>query len=143
MGRTVPGGRVAGVKEPGHVTRAPATLRWAVWLLAVQAVALAGVTGLFVYEDITARPGNMSDALATTAYFAVLTLIFAVLAWYLRQHRSWARGPAIVLELLSLPVGYLMLQAGQVWLGPPVMLLGLTGAGLLLAPASRGALGIR
>ncbi|HEX6500876.1 MAG TPA: hypothetical protein VF054_17875 [Micromonosporaceae bacterium] len=131
------------MKEPGQVTRTPASLRWAVWVLAVQAVALAGVTGLFVYDDVTARPGSLRDALATTAYFAVLTLVFAVLAWYLRQRRSWARGPAIVLELLCLPVGYLMVQAGQLWLGVPVILLGLLGAGLLLAPTSREALGIR
>jgi hypothetical protein len=120
-----------------------ATLRWAVWLLAAQAVALAGVTGFFGYEDLTATPNSVRDAMAITVYFALLTVLLGLLAWSLARRRSWARGPAIVLELMLLPFGYYIVEGGHPLYGVPVMLLGLACAGLLIAPQTREALGIR
>lgn len=147
------------VADPGRVTRrtvrdvterqtaavrtGPATLRWAVWLLSAQAVAMAGVTGFFAYEDLTAAPERVRDALAITVYFAVLAVLLGLLAWSLVRRRSWARSPAIVLELMLVPVGYYMIEGGHPVYGVPVMLLGLACAGLLLAPQTREALGIR
>jgi uncharacterized membrane protein YhaH (DUF805 family) len=133
------------VTDEPTVTDPPrtATLRWAVWLLTAEAVVLAGVTAFFVYEDVAATPDSVRDALAITGYFAVLTLLLAGLAWALARRRAWARGPAIVLELMLVPVGYYMLEAGQPAFGVPVIVVGLAGAGLLLAPPTREALGIR
>jgi hypothetical protein len=61
----------------------------------------------------------------------------------LHHRRGWARGPAIVLEMLFIPIGYYMTTGGLAWLGLPVMALGLVGAGLLLAPSTRTALGLK
>ena len=55
----------------------------------------------------------------------------------------WARGPAIVLELLLFPIGYSMATSGLGRSGSWCMALGLAGAGSLLAPSTRAALGIR
>lgn len=128
---------------PGPAARIPATLRWAVWLLAAQAVVAWAITVLYVYEDFTAAAGSPGGAVASTLYFAMLAVVLVVLPWSLYRRRRWARGPAIVLELLMVPMGYLMITAGVPWLGVPVLVIGLVGAGLLLAPASREALGIR
>jgi hypothetical protein len=130
-------------QQTAPVSTPPATLRWAAGLLAGQAVVMAGVTGFFVYEDVTATPGSVRDALAITVYFGLLAVLFGLLAWSLVRRRSWARGPAIVLELMLLPFGYYMIEGGHPMYGVPVMLLGLAGAGLLLAPPTREALGIR
>jgi hypothetical protein len=45
--------------------------------------------------------------------------------------------------MMLLPIGYSMIRGGLAWVGVPVLLLGLFGAGLLLAPATRESLGIR
>jgi hypothetical protein len=50
---------------------------------------------------------------------------------------------AIALELLLLPLGYSMITGGAPWIGVPAMVAGLACAALLVAPASREALGIR
>ena len=49
---------------------------------------------------------------------------------------------AIVIELLLLPIGYYMVTGGAAYLGIPLMIVGIFGAGLLLAPATRTALGL-
>ncbi|GAA1831046.1 hypothetical protein GCM10009682_57130 [Luedemannella flava] len=130
---------------PEQTTAAPpsgATLTWAVRLLAAQTVVLAAVTALTVWSDLTADAGSLQAALTVTAYALVITTIFAVLTRALSRRRAWARSPAIVLELLLVPIGWYMVSGGAPWLGVPVLLVGFVGAGLLLAPATRAALGI-
>ncbi len=118
------------------------TLTWAVRVLAAQTVLLAGVAALTVYADLTAEANSLRSALTVTGYVVMMAALFGLLAWSLHRRRAWARGPAIVLELLLVPIGWYMVSGGWPWLGLPVLLVGLVTAGLLLAPATRAALGI-
>ena len=119
-----------------------ATLRWAVRLLLFEAAGLAGVSILLGYLDVTAKWTAAEMALSTTGYAALMTVAFAFVGYSLARRRRWARGPAIVIELLQVPIGYTMLTNGLPALGAPIMVLGLVGAGLLLAPATRQSLGL-
>ncbi len=125
---------------PRHTN--PPSLRWAVALLVVEALGVAGVTGFFGYEDVTAAADSIRNGVALTVYFGVLAALLGLLAWFLHRRRAFARAPAIVLQLLLAAVGSLMIKGGAAWLGVPVILLGLVGAGLLLTAATREALGI-
>lgn len=117
------------------------TLRWAVRVVLLQAVALAGLTALLAYSDATAQVTTLRMALSVTGYALLMTVLLASVGVNLARHRAWARGPAIVLELLQVPIGYGMLTGGAAAIGAPVLLASLAGAGLLLAPATRLALG--
>jgi hypothetical protein len=44
---------------------------------------------------------------------------------------------------MLLPIGWFMVGGGLAWLGVPVFVLGLVGAGLLVAPTTREALGVK
>jgi hypothetical protein len=123
-------------------TGAPATLRWAVGLLAAQAVGVAAAAAFLGYEDVTAPATDRGSAAAVTGYVAVMAALLALLAWALWRRRGWARGPAVVLELLQVPIGYYMTVGGLAWLGLPVLLAAAVTAGLLVAPATRAALGV-
>lgn len=116
---------------------APATLRWAVGLLAAQAVGLVGLTIVLVYADVVATATTPQGAIGLTIFTALLAALLGLLAWSLLRRRRWARGPSIVLQLLLVPIGWTMINGGQPLLGIPVIALGLAGAGLLLAPATR------
>ena len=118
------------------------TLQWAVRLLFLQAAGLAVVTALLVYLNLTAKATTMQMALSITGYVALMTAAFAFVGVSLSRRRRWARAPAIVIELLQVPIRYTMLTNGLPALGAPVLLLGLAGAVLLLAPATRRALGL-
>jgi hypothetical protein len=122
---------------------APATLRWAIVLLGVQAIGLFGVVVLLVYADVRSTSTSASGAAGLTVFAVLIAALFGLLVWALAGRRAWARGPAIVLELLLIPVGYSLVTSGLAVLGIPVGLLALATTALLLAPATRAALGAR
>ena len=140
-GATPAGATPAGATPAVAAHEVPATLRWAVRLLFVQAIAVAAVVALLLYEDLTARASSARGAVLVTVYAAMIAGILGLLGLALRRRRAWARGPAIVLQLLFLPIGYYLVAGGLPWLGLPVIAIGLGGAGALLAPATRAALG--
>lgn len=116
------------------------SLRWAVGILAGQTVALVAVVVFLAVADLGGDAGSVRGAVGVTLYAALLALALGGLTWALWKRRSWARGPAIVIELLLLPIGYTMATGGLGWLGVLVMAAGLAGAATLLAPSTRAAL---
>jgi hypothetical protein len=121
---------------------APVTLVWGIRLLAVEAAAFLLVLFL-AYADLTADADSAQGALAVTLYTALMAALMGMLGWALWRRRAWARGPAIVVQLLLLPIGYTMATGGLGWVGLVVMAVGLCGAGTLLAPPTRAALGMK
>jgi hypothetical protein len=132
-------GRVADVDK---VEASPTTLKVAVWLLLLQAAALALLTLYLVYLDVTATSSSVEGAVSTTVFVGLMAAAFTVVGVSLSRRRRWARGPAIVVEMLQVPIGYTMLTHGLPVVGAPVLLFGVVGAGLLLAPSTRRALGL-
>jgi hypothetical protein len=100
--------------------------------LVIVAFEIAGTHG-------TTSLGHQARGVAGPVGYAV---VLALLAWQLRARRAWARGVAIVLQLLLLPLGYALLTTGAPLIGVPLIAVGVVGAGLLLARSSREALGI-
>ena len=130
-------------EQPGPTPQpSQATLVWAVRLLAAEAAALFLLVIFLAYEGLTAAAGSAPGALAVTLYAALMAALMGGLGWMLWRRRAWARGPAIVLQLLLVPIGYTMVSGG-LWLGLVVMAVGLCGAGTLLAPATRASLGMK
>lgn len=121
-------------------TESDVTLRWAVRLLVLETAALVALLVFLVYVDLTSRAQSLTQALGLTLYIAVLAGLLGLFTWSLWRRRRWARGPAVVLNLLLLPIGYTMAGSGLAWLGVPVMVVGICGAGLLVAPSTRAAL---
>jgi hypothetical protein len=134
----------AAAAKPGDGGAAPRPLRCAIVVLGAQSVALLAllIGGLVGFVGSTG-----SDPLSTSVGLIIVTAcasaLLAVLARALYRRQSWARGPAIVIELLLLPMGATMTTNGLPALGIPVIMIGLFGAGGLLAPSTRAALGLR
>jgi hypothetical protein len=130
-------------ERPGRVAAvAPVTLRWAVWLLYAEALAVAVVTGLLVYAALTQKAATAGTAVTVVLFMAGLAALLGLLGALLARRKGGARAPAIVLELLFVPIGYYVIEGGVPWLGAPLMLVGLVCSGLLFAPATRQSLGI-
>jgi len=128
----------------------PGTLRWAVWLLRAEAVALGGLVVAFLGLIIFSRSAESEDSQVTDLTAAILVSAFAAAAavalWLLgtalANRRVRARAPAIVLQLMLLPIGYYMTTGGLGWLGIPLIALGLLVAGLLVSPPTTRAFGL-
>ena len=124
-------------------TPVPATLRWAIVLLGVQAILLVGVLALLIYADVRSTSTSTTGATGLTVFAALFAALFGLFVWALTGRRAWARGPAIVLDLLFIPIGFSLITSDLPIIGIPVLLLAGGTVALLLAPATRAALGAR
>lgn len=120
----------------------PGPLRWAVWLLVGEALGVALIAAFLVYEDLTATATNLLVAVFVTGFAALVAIAFFALARALARRRPGARGPAIVLQLMLLPIGFFMVQGGLGWVGIPLIALGLLVCTLLVSPPTTKALGL-
>ncbi len=92
---------------------------------ALQALALLGFAGFYLYE-LSIGEGSDATRVAMSAVVILLGAVgLAALArgWF--SERGWPRTPTIVWHLLLLPVGVSLLQAGQVLLGWTVLVVAL------------------
>jgi hypothetical protein len=142
MGGTVPRA------TPGIVARVtidsdpiPVTLRWAVRLLRGEAVAVGLIAAWLVWADLTATTTDLTSALLVTAFAVGAAAALWALGGALARRRAGARAPAIVLQLMLLPIGWFMVQGGVGWLGVPLMALGLGVTALLVSTPTTRALG--
>ncbi|KOX27681.1 MULTISPECIES: hypothetical protein [unclassified Streptomyces] len=134
-------------KAAGGTERTPRPTR----LAAAAAVAGVEALGLFaggVYmlvKALTGTPGDLTGAVTGAVTLVVLGLIPFVAARGLWLRRSWSRGPAVITQILALPVAWQMLQANSAMIpaGAVLGVLAVTGLVLLVNPATTEALGIR
>lgn len=117
------------------------TLRWAVRILFAQAAAVTVLAVLVIITAATSKGTSTASVVATPLITIFFAAVFGGLGFALHQLRAWARGPAIVMEMLLVPIGFYAIS-GSLIVGGVIMLSGLAGAGLLLAPSTRGALGL-
>jgi uncharacterized membrane protein YhaH (DUF805 family) len=136
---SVPGAREATPRAPSTAGR---TLFWAVRLILAEAIAVGALTVVSILATFTSSSYSVESAIATSGFIALCAVILAALGVALSRKKALARGPSIVLQLLLIPLGFLMIEGGLVWLGVPVIAIGVLGAGLLLAPSTRTALGL-
>ncbi|MCG5467812.1 hypothetical protein LADH09A_001659 [Micromonospora sp. LAH09] len=142
MGGTVP------PVSPGIVARVtidsapfPVTLRWAVRLLWAEAAVVGLIAVWLIWADLTATTTDLPSALLVTAFAIGAAVVLWALGRALLRRQAGARAPAIVLQLMLLPIGWFMIQAGLGWLGVPLMALGLGVSWLLVSPPTTRALG--
>jgi hypothetical protein len=113
-------------------------VRLAALIVLLQALALVVATLILVVKTVTAHPGSLARALLGAALAAFGALVLAACARGLLALRPAARMPVVVLELLSLPVGYsLAFQAGLIAYGGPILLAAVTVLYLLFTPPAR------
>jgi hypothetical protein len=128
--------------DPTPESAGARSLDWAIRVLYAEAVATAVIALGTIWLAVAAANVSVSSAIATPAIAVLLAVVWGGLGLALRRGKALARGPAIVMQMLLIPIGYYMIVGGLAWLGVPVMVAGLLGAGLLLAPSTRTALGL-
>ncbi|MEU6979887.1 hypothetical protein [Streptomyces sp. NPDC046371] len=117
------------------------------------AAAVAGVEGLALLAGglsmlvtvLADGPDDLTSAVMGAATLVALGLIPLAAARGLWLRRSWARGPAVITQILALPVAWQLLQANSVMIPAGIALaaLAVTGLVLLVSPSTTEALGIR
>ncbi|MGW1317917.1 hypothetical protein [Streptomyces sp. NPDC002426] len=128
----------AGPEKPGRIAALAA-------LNALEGAALA-VGGIYILAvGLFGRPDSMQQAEMGGLTLVALGLIPLFAARGLLRRRSWSRGPALITQLMALPVAWTLLRAQGALIPAGIVLaaVAVTALVLLLNPATTDALGIR
>lgn len=127
--------------EPEGSERAPATIRYAAGVVLVQAAALLVTAIALLVLAVTHSSQRLWAALAIAGFALLGALICYLCGRGLLALRPSARSPIVLLELLTLPVGYsLGIQSGRALVGVPVLISAAVVLALLFTPTARAAL---
>ncbi len=110
--------RLPGVPVPSS----PAARRVAASITALQSLALAGFAAFYLYELVIGEGSDTGRVVMSALLILGAAIALAVLARGWLGAGEWPRTPTIVWNLLLLPVGWSMLQAGRTGLGWTVLL---------------------
>jgi hypothetical protein len=123
----------------------PRRLTWAAVLAALEGAALA-IAGVWTFVlALTGTPDNRQQALTLGVTLIVLSLLPLLAARGLLRRRSWSRGPAVITQIMALPIAYNLLQADSAAIPAGIVLAVVAIAALILLVNSETtqALGIR
>ncbi|WP_225834934.1 hypothetical protein [Streptomyces sp. NK08204] len=123
----------------------PRRLTYAALLAALEGVALLAGGLWALVLGITGHPDDRQQAVTLGITLAVFALLPLLAARGLLLRRGWSRGPAVITQLMALPVAYNMLKADSVAIPAGIVLgaVAATALVLLVNPATTQALGIR
>lgn len=112
----------------------------------VGAAAIAGLEGLAVAAwGVTMFFTDSDNAVLAGLTVLVMAAVPLAAAYGLSRARRWSRGPALIMQLLALPIAWTMLHSSGGVVGGGVALgaLAVAGLALLLHSSTTDALGIR
>jgi hypothetical protein len=122
-------------------TDPPAPLRAACALIGLEALALLGTAGFLFVDSVAGDPDSVAGALLIAAAALLGGVALGFCAHGLWRLQPGARTPAVVLQLLALPVSYTMaFQAGRYGYGGPILVAALAVLYLLFTPPVRAVL---
>lgn len=132
---------------PGPVTAQTARPRRILAAAVLTALEGAVVLGFGLYSLVllfTAKPDGMTQAVTLAVTVLALSALPLAAARGLWLRRRWSRGPAMIVQLLALPVGWQLTQNGgvSIALGIAAAAAGIAVLCCLVNPTATEALGI-
>lgn len=104
---------------------------------AVETLALAAsALGLPLYVLLGHRPHDQLDLWLVVALAVIGTVGLALITRGLLLGRRWARSPAVLTQLIVVPVSWNTARNGAPWVGFPLLVCGMVGLVALLAPST-------
>jgi hypothetical protein len=124
--------------RPGRLTAAAA-------LAALEGLALVVGGAWMLVEGLVGDPDDRQSAVTGGITLIVLALLPLLAARGLLGRRGWSRGPAVITQIMALPVAYNLLQADSaaIWAGIALAVVAVAALVLLVNPATTRALGIK
>ncbi|WP_434975013.1 hypothetical protein [Streptomyces collinus] len=135
----------AGDGTDGTAGARPRRLTYAAALSALEGIALL-VGGVWILVlGLTGDPDDRQQAVTGGVTLAVLALLPLLAARGLLLRRGWSRGPAVITQIMALPVAYNLLKADSMAIpgGIALAVVAVASLVLLVNPATTRALGIK
>ncbi|MFG2759707.1 hypothetical protein [Streptomyces wuyuanensis] len=130
---------------PGAPAKRPGRLTAAAGLCGLEALALFAGGIYMLVSGLTGAPESTSQAETGGVTLIALGVIPLLAARGLLLRRSWSRGPAIVTQIMALPVAWTLLRSSGALIPAGIVLavVAVTSLALLLNARTTEALGIR
>ena len=109
-------------------------------IVAVQGLAILTLAFALLVSSVVGSPDSLVGAIFIGVLAAMGGAGLLLCAWGLRHRRRWSRSPALVWQLLMIPVGWYQVQGGMRWLGVSLVAVSAVGLLLLVVPATTEAL---
>ncbi|MET7319733.1 hypothetical protein [Streptomyces sp. NPDC005549] len=124
--------------RPGRLTAAAA-------VAALEGLALVVGGAWMLVEGLTGHPDDRTAAVTGGVTLIVLALLPLLAARGLIGRKGWSRGPAVITQIMALPVAYNMVRADSLAVPAGIVLgvVAVAGLVLLVNPTTTQALGIR
>jgi hypothetical protein len=116
--------------------RRPATLLVAAALVCLQSLVIVAFGGYLAIQGLVGEPSSVLTAEIAGALALVAGAGLLAVARGVGRGRRWSRSPAVLTQVLSLPVGWGLVQGGRPEIGLPVMSVAVATLVLLFLPAS-------
>jgi hypothetical protein len=123
----------------------PRRLTYAAALAALEGAALVAGGVWMLVEGLGGAPDDRGAAVTGGITLIVLALLPLLAARGLLRQKSWSRGPAVITQIMALPVAYNLLQADSVAIPAGIALatVAVVALVLLVNQETTRALGIR
>ncbi|GHH90285.1 hypothetical protein GCM10017779_07420 [Streptomyces capillispiralis] len=123
----------------------PRRLTYAAALAALEGLALVAGGVWMLVLGLTGEPDDRRQAVTGGVTLIVLALLPLLAARGLFARRSWSRGPAVITQVMALPVAYNLLRSDSVAIPAGIVLavVAVTALVLLINAETTRALGIR
>ncbi|WP_330459753.1 hypothetical protein OIB37_24505 [Streptomyces sp. NBC_00820] len=110
----------------------PSRLTWAAALAALEGAALVAAGVWVLVLGLTGDPDNRQQAVTGGITLLVLALLPLLAARGLLLRRGWSRGPAVITQIMALPVAYNLLKVDSMAVGAGIALAAVAVASLVL-----------
>jgi hypothetical protein len=121
------------------VSPRPSAVRVAAALVAVEGAALALIGPAYGVAGLVGDPFDRTATLLEAAMALTAGVLLLLVARGLSRTAGWARSPAVVAQLLALPVGVGLVQGRVYWAAVPVLALAVAVLYALATPSAREA----
>ncbi|MFJ3232746.1 hypothetical protein [Streptomyces sp. NPDC086787] len=123
----------------------PRRLTYAAMLAALEGAALLAGGVWMLVLGLGGDPDDRQQAVTGAITLVVLALLPLLAARGLLLRRGWSRGPAVITQIIALPVAYNLLKADSMAIpaGIALAVVAVAALVLLVNPATTQALGIR
>ena len=111
----------------------PSALQLVAGLMAAQGGLLVGIAVFYVVELAIATATDVTRALVSAGLALLAGVGLLLVGRGLFRSRRWARSPALVTNLILLPVAVGLLQGGRLYLGVPLLAAAAGVVGLLFS----------